>query len=44
MAEAVVGLAAGSAVAGFESLLRQDFIPVSLSFKRDNSGPSPPPY
>ena len=44
MAEAVVGLAAGSAVVAFESLLRQDFIPVSLSFKRDNSGAGPPPY
>lgn len=44
MAEAVLGLAAGSAVMAFESLLHRAFIPVSLSFKRDNSGAGPPPY
>lgn len=44
MAEAVFGLTAGSAVTAFESLLGRGFIPVSLSFDCDNSGPSPPPY
>ena len=44
MAGAVLGLFCGSAVEAFEGLLGRGFIPVSLSFDRDNTGSDPPPY
>lgn len=44
MVAAVLGRATGSAVTAFEILLGQGFLPVSLSFKRDNSSTGPPPY
>jgi hypothetical protein len=44
MASAVLGIYRGSDVEAFESLLGHGFIPVSLSFERDNFGVGPPPY
>jgi hypothetical protein len=44
LASAVLGIFRGSALETYESLLGHGFIPVSLSFERDNSGTGPPPY
>lgn len=44
LASAVLGLFSGSVLDAVEELLGQGFIPVSLSFERDNSGVGPPPY
>lgn len=44
MTRAVLGLFSGSTLDAFEELLAQGFVPVSLSFERDNYGVGPPPY
>jgi len=44
LAGAVLGLFHGSTVTAFKDLISRGFIPVSLSFDRDNSGAGPPPY
>lgn len=44
MAGAVLGHFCGSTFEAFEGLLGYGFIPVSLSFDRDDSGTGPPPY
>jgi hypothetical protein len=44
MTGAVLGLFRGAVFEAFGELLGHGFIPVSLSFKRDNSGTGPPPY
>lgn len=44
MAGAVLGLFRDPTIEAFRELLGRNFIPVSLSFKCDNSGVDPPPY
>jgi len=44
MTGAVLGLFHSSALKAFKTLISRGFIPVSLSFERDNSGAGPPPY
>jgi len=44
MAGAVLGLSFGPVFEAFGELLGHGFLPVSLSFNRDNSGAGPPPY